>query len=109
MQTLVDHLRGLSDDGLAALVRLRPDLVVPVPSDLAALAARVQSSASVRRALDALDTFDLEILDAVRFLAPPVSVDAVLALAAQCGAVPAQTRVTLGGLRVEGEPVPERR
>ena len=57
MQTLVDHLRGLSDDGLAALIRLRPDLVVPVPSDLPALAARVQSGPSVRRALDALDMF----------------------------------------------------
>jgi len=99
MQTLVDHLRGLSDDELAALVRLRPDLVVPIPSDLGALAGRVQSIPSVRRALDGLDTFSLEILDAVRFLDPPVAVDAVLALAARCGAEPAVTQVALRGLR----------
>jgi hypothetical protein len=99
MQTLVDHLRGLSDDELAALVRLRPDLVVPVPADLGALAGRVQSIPSVRRALDALDTFTLEILDAVRFLNPPVSVDAVLALAAQCGAEPVATQDALRRLR----------
>jgi hypothetical protein len=59
----------------------------------------VQSIPSVRRALDGLDTFSLEILDAVRFLGPPVSVDAVLALAAQCGAEPAVTQVALRGLR----------
>jgi hypothetical protein len=99
MQTLVDHLRGLSDDELTALVRLRPDLVVPVPADFPALAARAQSGASVRRALDALDMFSLEIVDAVRFIEPPVSVDAVLALAAQGGAKPAAARDALRGLR----------
>jgi hypothetical protein len=99
MQTLLDHLRGLSNDGLTALVRLRPDLVVPVPSDLSALAVRAQSRLAVARALDSLDRFTLEILDAVRYLAEPVAVDAVLALAAQCGAEPAATQSALRALR----------
>jgi hypothetical protein len=99
MGTLTDHLRGLSDEELAALVRLRPDLVVPVPADLTALAVRAQSRLSVARALDSLDRFTLEILDAVRYLPPPVSVDAVLTIAAQCGAEPVVARPALAALR----------
>src|SRR5436190_6392791 len=64
--TLADHLRALPDDELAALLALRPDLVVPVPADLSALAVRAQSRLSVARALDGLDRFTLEILDALR-------------------------------------------
>ncbi|GAA0793964.1 helicase-associated domain-containing protein [Spirilliplanes yamanashiensis] len=63
---LADQLRALPDEALGALLRLRPDLVVPVPSDLGALAARAQSRGSVARCLDSLDQFTLEILDAVR-------------------------------------------
>src|SRR5437764_265547 len=50
-----DQIRELPDDRLAALLRLRPDLVVPVPADLSALAARAQARVSVARALDTLD------------------------------------------------------
>src|SRR3712207_6488650 len=63
---LADQFRALSDEALGALLRLRPDLVVPVPSDLSALAARAQARGSVARCLDTLDQFTLEILDAVR-------------------------------------------
>src|SRR6266536_2605218 len=61
-----DQIRELPDERLAALLRLRPDLVVPVPADLSALALRAQSRVSVARALDPLDRFTLEILDALR-------------------------------------------
>jgi hypothetical protein len=78
MTTLADHLRSLPDEALAALFRLRPDLVVPVPTDMSALAVRVQSRVSVARALDGLDEFTLRILDAARLTrraaaAPPTS------------------------------------
>jgi len=63
---LVDHLRSLPDEALAALLRMRPDLVVPVPSDLSALALRAQSRMSIARVLDGFDRFTLEILDAAR-------------------------------------------
>jgi hypothetical protein len=96
---LADHLRGLGDEELAALMGLRPDLVVPVPGDLTALAVRAQSRLSVARALDSLDRFTLEILDAVRFLPAPVSLEAVLAVASRCGAEPAVTRPALKALR----------
>jgi len=64
--SLADHLRSLPDESLAALLQLRPDLVVPVPADVSALAIRAQSRVSVARALDGLDQFTLQILDAAR-------------------------------------------
>ena len=103
--TLADHLRSLPDDALAALLRLRPDLVVPVPSDLDALAARLQSRVSVARALDGLDRFTLQVLDAVRltrdFDDGRSSVDAVLAIttAPASDVEPATVRAALDRLR----------
>ncbi|MGH3647269.1 MAG: helicase-associated domain-containing protein, partial [Micromonosporaceae bacterium] len=66
--TFADHLRGLPDDALAELLCARPDLAMPVPGDVAALATRAQSRLSVARALEQLDLFTLEVLDAVRLL-----------------------------------------
>jgi hypothetical protein len=82
----VDQLRSLPDEALGALIKLRPDLVVPVPSDISALAVRAQSRGSVARCLDALDEFTLHILDAARLSRSPdtalTSVDAIRTLAA---------------------------
>jgi len=72
-RTLAEHLRALPDEDVAALVRLRPDLSTPVPADLEVLAARAQVRLSVARALEQLDRFSLEVLDAVRLLAPPAA------------------------------------
>ncbi|HLL69543.1 MAG TPA: helicase-associated domain-containing protein [Micromonosporaceae bacterium] len=98
----VDHLRSLPDDGLGALVRLRPDLVMPVPADITALAARAQSRLSVARALEPLDRFTLEILDALRFARTAegtVATDAVLAMTAPGGVDPARVRAAVNSLR----------
>ena len=83
--TLTDALRDLPDDRLVALLRLRPDLLVPAPPDLSVLAARIQSRISVLRAVDRLDQFHLEILDALRLTRNQdgrTSLDDVLAIAA---------------------------
>jgi hypothetical protein len=82
--TLARLLRDLPDDRLVALLRLRPDLIVPVPANLSALAARAQSRISVARALDQLNRFQLEILDALRLTRDQdglTSLDEVLAVA----------------------------
>src|SRR5256885_7213280 len=86
-----DQIRDLPDERLHALLRLRPDLVVPVPRDLSALAARAQARVSVARALDPLDRFTLEILDALRLcrVDGQGSADAVLALTAAAPPAPA--------------------
>src|SRR6516162_1853727 len=85
---LVDYLRALPDEALGALLQRRPDLVVPVPADLAALASRLQGRASVLRALDRLDLFTLEILDGLRLVRDRTGnapVEALLTMAAEAG------------------------
>ncbi|PWU51654.1 hypothetical protein DLJ47_20965 [Micromonospora sp. S4605] len=95
--SLADHLRSLPDESLAALLQLRPDLVVPVPADVSALAIRAQSRVSVARALDGLDQFTLQILDAARLTRDPAdgttSTEAVLAMATAGPHPPAPTAV----------------
>jgi Helicase conserved C-terminal domain len=100
--TLVEQLRALPDDGLGALLQLRPDLVVPVPADVSQLAARAQSRVSVARALDGLDRFTLEVLDGLRYVRGEgghASVDTLLTLAAEAGAEPSQVRAAVDRLR----------
>ena len=95
--SLADHLRSLPDESLAALLQLRPDLVVPVPADVSALATRAQSRVSVARALDGLDQFTLHILDAARLTRDPAdgttSTEAILAMATAGPRPPAPTTV----------------
>ncbi|HEY9482620.1 MAG TPA: hypothetical protein VIR00_06620, partial [Micromonosporaceae bacterium] len=83
--TLTEHLRALPDGALTAVFSRRPDLLTPPPTDISALAARAQSRVSVARALDGLDLFTIEILDAARLTRDPhdgdtTSLAAVLAL-----------------------------
>jgi Helicase conserved C-terminal domain len=80
--TLTDHLRALGDDALAALLTRRPDLITPPASDLSALAARAQSRVSVARALEGLDLFTLEVLDAARISRTPEGTTSFDAIAA---------------------------
>jgi hypothetical protein len=102
--TLAEQLRGQPDQALAALLRARPDLIVPVPADLDVLAARAQSRISVARVLDRLDQFQLEILDALRLTRDPdgiSSLDQVLAVASApaAGVDPARVRAAVQRLR----------
>ena len=100
--TFADQLRALTDEALGALVQLRPDLVVPLPADISALAVRAQSRGSVARCLDGLDEFTLRILDAARLSRSAetalTSVDAILELAG--GASADDVRVAIDRLRV---------
>ncbi|GIF99594.1 helicase-associated domain-containing protein [Catellatospora citrea] len=95
---LSDYLRALSDDALGALLRLRPDLITPVPTDLTVLAARAQTRVSVARTLDTLDRFTLEILDAARFTRSPsdgtTSAAEIVAMACAPTGGPEPARVT---------------
>ncbi|MFD0803881.1 helicase, partial [Streptomonospora algeriensis] len=61
--TFTAWLRNRTDAQLAALFALRPDLVTPVPADIAALAARATARPAVLRVLDRLDRFGLQVLE----------------------------------------------
>lgn len=79
--TLTAWLRARSDAELRQLLHERPDLATPVPADLAALADRAGTQASVARALDRLDRAILQILEALAALSEevePVSIARLL-------------------------------
>ncbi|MCX4511625.1 helicase C-terminal domain-containing protein [Streptomyces sp. NBC_01619] len=79
-RTLAEALRSRGDEGLAALLRARPDLLSPVPNDLTQLATRAGTRASVVRALERLDRFTLQTAQAVAVAVEPASYGTVLAL-----------------------------
>jgi hypothetical protein len=97
-RSLADDLRERSDADLAVLVRRRPDLVHPVPTDLGALALRAGSPGSVAAALRDCDQLTLHVVLAAA-LAPDPSTPAALvaavqpALAATLGASAARERL----------------
>ncbi|HEY5033250.1 MAG TPA: DNA-binding protein, partial [Actinomycetes bacterium] len=74
-RSLADALRGSSDEALAELLGARPELVSPVPADLGQLAARATTAPSVARALDRLDRWTLQVLEAVCAVADPSAAD----------------------------------
>lgn len=77
MRSLADDLRHRDDDALAGLLRARPDLLQPVPVDIAALATRAGSAASVARALDSLDRFTLQVAETLAALDEPTSAESI--------------------------------
>lgn len=94
--SFADRLRALSDDALGELLRARPDLVTPIPSDLSALAARAQTRLSVARVVERLDRFTLEMLDAARLSRDDdgvTSADTIIAMAATHHGGPDAARV----------------
>lgn len=77
---MADDLRARSDEELASLLVLRPDLARPAPADVTGLGGRLSSPASVRRALDGLDTAQLSALEAAVVAGPPAGEAAVAGL-----------------------------
>lgn len=94
-----DQLRALPDEALGALIQLRPDLVVPVPADVSALAVRAQSRGSVARCLDALDEFTLAVLDAARLTRDEQSVTTSVAAIVALTGEGDETRKAIDRLR----------
>ncbi|MFI8099635.1 helicase-associated domain-containing protein [Streptomyces sp. NPDC086023] len=70
-RSLAEALRAQDDAALGALLRARPDLLSPVPSDLTQLATRAGTRASVVRALERLDRFALQTAEALAVAPDP--------------------------------------
>ncbi|MCX2180855.1 helicase C-terminal domain-containing protein [Streptomyces sp. SKN60] len=79
-RTLAEALRAGGDEGLAALLRARPDLLSPVPNDLTQLATRAGTRGSVVRALERLDRFALQTAEALAVAPDPAPYPVLLAL-----------------------------
>jgi len=97
-RTLADDLRRRGDEALAALLRARPDLVSPVPTDMTNLVARANTRASIGRALEHLDCFTLQVVDALVYLPDPATYDEVQALIGTADVRPALDRLRESGL-----------
>ncbi|MET7735641.1 helicase C-terminal domain-containing protein [Streptomyces sp. NPDC005402] len=101
-RSLAEALRARDDVSLAALLRARPDLITPVPTDLTQLATRAGTRASVVRALERLDRFALQTAEALAVAADPASYGELLALLTGDGGDPAVSAAlprALGTLR----------
>ncbi|MFF7975311.1 helicase-associated domain-containing protein [Streptomyces sp. NPDC007905] len=81
-RSLAESLRARDDASLAALLRSRPDLITPVPTDLTQLATRAGTRASVLRALERLDRFALQTAEALAVAPDPASYETLLGLMA---------------------------
>ncbi|WP_137994167.1 helicase C-terminal domain-containing protein [Streptomyces vilmorinianum] len=79
-RTLAEALRARGDEGLAALLRARPDLLSPVPNDLTQLATRAGTRGSVVRALERLDRFTLQTAEALAVAPDPAPYPVLLGL-----------------------------
>ncbi|GGX23427.1 hypothetical protein GCM10010383_62090 [Streptomyces lomondensis] len=90
-RSLAEALRARGDAALGALLRSRPDLITPVPTDLTQLATRAGTRASVVRALERLDRFTLQTAEALAVAADPATYGELLGLTAGDDADPAVT------------------
>ncbi|GAA5007672.1 helicase-associated domain-containing protein [Streptomyces siamensis] len=97
-RSLAEALRARDDVSLSALLRSRPDLITPVPTDLTQLATRAGTRASVVRALERLDRFALQTAEALAVAADPATYDELLGLMAGDDGDPTVTAAFPGAL-----------
>ncbi|MER7099694.1 helicase-associated domain-containing protein [Streptomyces humidus] len=97
-RSLAEALRARDDASLAALLRARPDLITPVPTDLTQLATRAGTRASVVRALERLDAFALQTAEALAVAGDPATWDELLGLMAGDARDPAVAAALPGAL-----------
>ncbi|MDQ3147733.1 MAG: DNA-binding protein, partial [Actinomycetota bacterium] len=77
---LAGALEAMSDEALGHLLRARPDLLHPPPTDFGQLASRAGAWRSVLACLDRLDRFTLQVIDVLCLLPEPASAENVLTL-----------------------------
>jgi len=80
MRSFSDYLRSVDDAALLNLFTARPDLVTPVPPDIASLAVRACSAPSLARAIDSLNYWQFQVLEATASLSEPFSEKNVISL-----------------------------
>jgi hypothetical protein len=79
-RSFADYLRTLDDAALISLFSHRPDLVTPVPPDVASLAVRATSAPSLARAIDALSAWQYQVLETCAVVSEPFTEKQITAL-----------------------------
>ena len=80
MRSFSDYLRSIDDAAFLQLFTARPDLVIPVPPDIASLSVRACSAPSLARAIDSLNQWQFQVLEAASALTEPFSIKSLVAL-----------------------------
>ena len=79
-RSFADYLRELDDPALLSLFALRPDLVSPVPHDISSLAVRANSAPSLARAVERLNEWQFQVLEACAALDEPMNEKEIVAV-----------------------------
>jgi Helicase conserved C-terminal domain len=96
-RTLTEALRAMSAEELATLLTTRPDLLNPVPEDVAELASRSTTPASITRAVDEINSWLRTVAEALSALPDPASVGDLEAILGQSRAKVAAAMQQLRG------------
>ena len=80
MRSYSDYLRSIDDAAFLELFSARPDLITPVPPDIASLAVRACSAPSLARAIDSLNQWQFQVLEAASALSEPFTVKSLVSL-----------------------------
>lgn len=83
MRSFSDYLRSVDDSALLQLFNARPDLISPVPSDIASLSVRACSAPSLARAVDSLNQWQFQVIEAAASLNEPFTEKSLSALTAK--------------------------
>ena len=96
MRSFSDYLRSVDDAALLNLFTARPDLVTPVPPDIASLAVRACSAPSLARAIDSLNQWQFQVLEAAASLNEPFLEKSVVTLTDKEAKAALEHLVTIG-------------
>ena len=96
MRSFSDYLRSVDDAALLNLFTARPDLVTPVPPDIASLAVRACSAPSLARAIDSLNQWQFQVLETAASLNEPFLEKSVVTLTEKEAKSALEHLVTIG-------------
>ena len=96
MRSFSDYLRSIDDAAFLSLFIARPDLVTPVPPDIASLAVRACSAPSLARAIDSLNQWQFQVLEAAGTLTEPFILKSLVSLTDKAAAVALDHLISVG-------------
>ena len=96
MRSFSDYLRSVDDAAFLELFTARPDLVSPVPPDIASLAVRACSAPSLARAIDSLNHWQFQVLEAAAALNEPFTLKSIVAITDKAASLALDHLISIG-------------